>query len=116
IDDDAATDVDQIVVGVGKERRSLQSASPLCCGIRGRDELRHDLGRATPCRIVEQAEILLHRSARRLGITLFVPLRSRYRTLTVGLRLDQACVGGETLAADQTGCNAPQPQTLASRE
>ncbi len=51
-------------------------------------------------------------AARRLGITLSVPLRSRYRTLTVGISLDQACVDGETLAADQTGRNARRHQTL----
>ena len=65
IDDDAELHVDQIVVGIGEECRALVSAGPLGRWIGRRDELRHDLGRRTPRRIVERRQILLHRAAGR---------------------------------------------------
>src|SRR6476620_5433896 len=45
IDDHATLDVDQIVIGISEERRSLEGASPLCRWIGGRYELRLHLRR-----------------------------------------------------------------------
>src|ERR1700727_476056 len=63
INDDAELHVDEIVIGVREERRSLVSAGPLGRGIGWRDELRHNVAGRTPRRIVEGRQILLHCTA-----------------------------------------------------
>ena len=47
IDDNRVVDIDQIVGGLGKERRPAMSSGPLSSRIRWRDELRLDLACST---------------------------------------------------------------------
>ena len=95
VNDNAELHIDEIVVGVSKEGRSLVSAGPLGCRIGRRDKLRDNLAGSAPRRIVEGRQILLHRAARFLGIAISVPVRSRDRALLVGIGSNQAGIDGE---------------------
>src|SRR5829696_457134 len=53
VNDNAELHIDEIVVGVSKEGRSLVSAGPLGCRIGRRDKLRDNLAGSAPRRIVE---------------------------------------------------------------
>src|SRR5258708_19663568 len=72
--DDAEPHADQIVVGIGKEGRPLESAGPLSGWIRWRDELRYDLSRCAEGGVVEHCEILLHRTPGFLLVPVSVPI------------------------------------------
>src|SRR5262249_19878942 len=60
IHDNTELDVDEVIVGVGEERGVAQCASPLRGWVGRRDKLRHDVGRTTPCWIVEIGEVVLN--------------------------------------------------------
>ncbi|CCB66471.1 protein of unknown function [Hyphomicrobium sp. MC1] len=93
--------IDQIVVGIGKDRLALLRASPLGRRIRCCDELRRDWRRLAVRGIIEGFKILPHRASRRRGIDIFVPLRTWLRAALVGIGLDEAGVDGETFPAHQ---------------
>ena len=101
IHNDPELDVDEIVVRVGEERRTLHRASPLCSGVRRRDELWRDgTGRAVGC-IIERRQIFLGGAAGCFWIdVLCIPLRTRNRAALVGIGLDQARIYGITFASD----------------
>jgi hypothetical protein len=101
VDNHSKLHIDEIVIGVGEKRRSAHRPRPLGGRIRRRNELRRDLARRTKGRVIEGRQILLHRAACVFGSTLLVPLRSRNRTLLVGIRRDQAGIDREPFAADQ---------------
>lgn len=71
--DDAELHIGEVVVGISEERGIAQCAGPLCRRIGGRDELRLDVSRSTPGRIVEIGEIVLHRTLRCRWIDVAVP-------------------------------------------
>src|ERR1035437_8894786 len=106
VNDDAELHVDEIVVRVSEECRSLVSAGPLGRGIGRRDELRDNFAGGAPRSIVEGRQILLYRPAGLRWITIIAPVLTRDRTLLIGVRLDQACIYGKAFATNQTGRNA----------
>ena len=112
IHDDAALQVDQIVVGIGEEGRSPHCARPLRGWIRWRDELRPNLACCTKGRVIEGCKILLHGAARRLGIACLLPFRAWDRALLVGVSLDQAGIHGKSLSANEIGRNTRPDHTL----
>src|SRR5690349_19510354 len=63
VNDDAELHVDEIIVGVSKECRSLVSSGPLGRGIGRRDKLRDNVAGGAPRLVVEGCQILLHRAA-----------------------------------------------------
>src|SRR5207344_2728768 len=63
IDDDRRLQVDQVVVGVGKEGMPFVSAGPLCGRIRLGDELRYRLARRAPGSLIQGVEIFADGSA-----------------------------------------------------
>src|SRR5260370_41185643 len=74
IHDDAELHVDQVVVGVGKERGPSHRTRPLCGRIGRWDKLRGHLARRTEGRVVEGCPVFLHHPARRLRITILDPV------------------------------------------
>src|SRR5450631_4798958 len=85
---------------------ALVSAGPLRRGVGWRDELRHNVAGRSPRRIVEGRQILLHRAARLLGITIPPPVLTCDRALLIGVGLDQARIDCKTFATNQTGRDA----------
>src|ERR1700710_2272402 len=63
VNDDAELHVDEIVVRVSEECRSLVGPGPLRCRIGRRDKLRHDVTGGPPSCIVQGCQILLDRAA-----------------------------------------------------
>jgi hypothetical protein len=76
IHNDAELHVDQIVVGVGKERRPSHRARPLCGWIGWRHELGGDTAGRPECRSIKCGEIFLRGPAHVFRVKLFAPLRS----------------------------------------
>ena len=107
INDNAELHVDEIVVGVSEECRSLVSAGPLGRRIGWRDELRHNVAGGAPRRIVESRQILLHRAAGPRWIAVLAPILTSDRALLVGIGRNQARIDGKAFTANQTGRNAP---------
>src|ERR1700693_5661770 len=101
IDDDRRLEVDQIVVGVGKEGVPLVSARPLRRGVRRRDELRNNLAGRAPGGVIERVEIFPHGAPRRRPLLPIDLIGACKRALLVGVSRDQAGVDGETFTADQ---------------
>src|SRR5215216_1317297 len=64
VDDDRDLQVDQIVVGVGKEGMSFVSAGPLRGWVRLVNEFRYCVARRAPGRFIQRIEILPDGSAR----------------------------------------------------
>src|SRR5436190_14546495 len=85
VDNDAELHVNEIIVGISKECRSLVSPGPLGSRIGRRDELGDNLTGRAPCRIVEGRQILLHRAAGPLGIAIPAPILTCDRALLVGV-------------------------------
>src|SRR5438132_1741 len=112
VNDDAELHVDEIVVGISKECRSLVSAGPLRRGIGRRNELRDNLAGGAPRRIVEGRQILLHRAAGPRRITILAPILTCDRALLIGIRLDQARIDRKAFAANQTGRDARLDDSL----
>src|SRR6202165_97371 len=112
VKDDAELHVDEIVVGVRKECRSLVSSGPLGRGIGRRDELRDNLAGGAPRRVVEGRQILFHRAAGALRIAILVPVRTGDRALLIGVGRNQARINCKTFAANQTGCDASLDDAL----
>src|SRR6201996_2434196 len=106
VNDDTELHVDEIVVGISEECRSLVSAGPLRRGIGWRDELRHNVAGSAPRCVVEGRQILLHRAAGPRRIAIPAPILTCDRALLVGICLDQARIDCKAFAADQTGCDA----------
>jgi hypothetical protein len=102
INDDTEIHVDEIVVGVSEECRSLVSPGPLGCRIGWRDD-RHNIAGRAPRGIVEGRQILLHRAAELLGIAIPAPILTRDRTLLIGVRLNQTRIDRKAITANQTG-------------
>src|SRR5712675_2581202 len=88
INDDAELHIDEIIVGVSEECRSLVSSGPLGRRIGRRDELRDNVTGRPPRRIVQGRQILLHRAAGPRRITVPAPILTRDRALLVGVGLD----------------------------
>src|SRR5215472_8178676 len=65
IDDNRCLQINEIIVGIGKERMPLERSCPLRRWIGARDKLRPDFAGRAPCSVVERVEIFLHRTARR---------------------------------------------------
>src|SRR6478609_9552950 len=63
INDDAELHVDEVVVGVSEESRSLVRAGPLRRRIGWREKLRDHIAGGTPGRIIMGCQILLHCAA-----------------------------------------------------
>jgi|GEM_PF-5439054 len=102
IDYDRVLGVDQIVGGIGEAGRAAQRPGPLRRRVRGRDELRRDLSCGPEGGVIEGRQIVLHRLAG-IGRDIFhAPFMARHRTLLVGIRLNEARIDREALAADQT--------------
>src|SRR5947209_5928011 len=74
IDDDRRLEVDQIVVGVGKEGVPLVSARPLRRGVRRRDELRNNLACRTPGGVIELIVIIPHGTSGQRQRLLITPI------------------------------------------
>src|SRR5438552_173635 len=72
---------------------------PPCCRIGRRDELRRHLACRAECRIVEDGEILLDRTAGRIRWQTRGTLDA---VAVAGVGLDQAGIDGKALAADQS--------------
>src|SRR5262249_54930692 len=106
IHDNTELDVDEVIVGVGEERGVAQSASPLRGWVGRRDKLRHDVGRTTPCWIVETGEEVLNGAPGPHRVDVVAPFIARRRAALLGVRCDYAGVYGETIAADQASFNA----------
>src|SRR4030088_3155534 len=106
VNDDAELHIDEIVVRVSEECRSLVRSGPLRRGIGGRDELRGALASRPPSRIIEGRQILLHRTAGALRIAILAPILTRDRDLPIGLRPDQACIDCKASPANKTGRDA----------
>ena len=114
VDDDRIVCVDEVVGRIGEEGVPLLGAGPLRRGIGGRGELRLDRARRAEGRVVENREVLPDRARRRVGIDRRrVPVLAGGRALLVRIRLDQAGVDGEPLAADEPLRDAPA--TVASK-
>src|SRR6516165_4025652 len=62
VNDDAELHVDEVIVGVSEECRTLVSSGPLSCRIGWRHELRDDIACVAPGCVVECRQILLHRA------------------------------------------------------
>ena len=78
-----------------------------------RGELRLHIARGPEGRVVEHGQILAHGARRGLGVDrLRSPVLLRRRILLVGIRLDQAGVHGEAIAADQALGDAPRDHRL----
>src|SRR4029077_19351115 len=106
VNDDAELHIDEIVVGVSEECRSLVSSGPLRRGIGWRDELRHNLGCGSPCCVIKGCQILLHSAAGPLRIAIPAPILTCDRALLIGVGLDQARIDGKTFAPNQTSHEA----------
>jgi hypothetical protein len=98
--------VDQVVVGIGKDRLALLCTSPLGGGIGRGDELRYYWRRLAVSCIVEGFKIFTHSPARRRRVDILVPLRSWLRAALVGIGLDQARIDGKALTRDQPRLDA----------
>src|SRR4029453_8861034 len=103
VNDDAELHVDEIVVGISEECRSLVSAGPLRRRIRWRDELWYNVAGGAPRRIVEGRQILLHRTAGPRRIAILAPIQTCDRALLIGIGRNQARINGKALATNQTG-------------
>src|SRR5438067_8960034 len=66
IDDDRVISIDQVVDRIGEEGWSAMRRGPPCCRIGWRDELGRHFACRPECRIVEDGEILLDRTAGRI--------------------------------------------------
>ena len=100
--------VDKVVVGIAEECRALTGRSPLAGGVGMGRELGLDLARRAECGFVQCVHILANGSGRISGIDLSrVPVLLRRRVLLVGISLDEACIDGHTLSANQALFDAP---------
>jgi hypothetical protein len=113
IDDDRVVGVDEVVRGVGKEGVALHRAGPLRRRVGMRGELRLHVARRAEGRVVEHGQIFAHGPRRGIGVDrIRVPILLRRRVLLIGIRLDQAGIDGEVLAADQALGDAPGDHRL----
>jgi hypothetical protein len=71
-----------------------------------RNELRNNLASRAPCRIVEGRQILLHRAAGSLGITISAPILTFDRALLVGIGRNEARINCKAFTTKQIGRNA----------
>src|SRR6516165_6282531 len=106
VDNHPELHIDKIVVGIGEKRWPAHCSRPLRGRIRWRDELRRDLARCTKGRVIKGRKIFPHRAACVFSSTLLVPLRSRDRTLFVGVGRNQAGIDRKPLATDKPCRNA----------
>src|SRR5256885_13546560 len=84
---------------IGEEGWSAMRRGPPCCRIGWRDELGRHFACRPECRIVEDGEILLDRTAARIRWQ----TRGTVDAIAVaGVGLDQAGINGKALAADQS--------------
>jgi hypothetical protein len=104
--DDTELHINEIVVGVCEECRSLVSPGPLRRGIGWRDELRDNVAGGTLRRIVEGRQILLHRAIGPRQIAIPSPVLPCDRALLVGVGRDQTGIDGKAFTTNKTGGNA----------
>jgi hypothetical protein len=90
IDDDRRLQVDQVVVGVGKEGMPFMSAGPLRGRIRPGDELRYRLAGCAPGGLIQGIEIFPDGSARPGNGFPVNIIRPGSRALLVGIGSNQA--------------------------
>src|ERR1700752_3051359 len=106
VNDHAELHVDEIVVGISEECRSLVRAGPLGRGIGWRDELWYNVAGGAPRRIVEGRQILLPRAAGPRRIAILAPILTCDRALLVSVGRNQARIDRKAFAANQTGRDA----------
>src|SRR5438046_2723521 len=112
IDDDRRLQVDQVVVGVGKERMPFVSAGPLRGRIRPGDELRYRLAGCAPGSLIQGIEIFPDGSARP-GDGLPVDIiRPGSRALLVGIGSNQAGIDRKGSPVDQPFGDAAPDHSL----
>src|SRR4030081_1771639 len=96
---DRVISIDQVIGRIGEEGWSAMRRGPPCCRIGWRDELGRHFACRPECRIVEDGEILLDRTAGRIRWQ----TRGTVDAIAVaGVGLDQAGINGKALAADQS--------------
>jgi hypothetical protein len=71
-----------------------------------RDELRDNVARGAPRRIIEGRQILLHRAAGPRRIAIAAPILTRNQALLVGIGRNQARIDSKAPATNQTGRSA----------
>lgn len=101
INNDRSLQIDQVVVGVGKESVAFVSPGPLRGRIGSRDKLRHRLARCTPSRFIQRVEVLADgppRPGKRVPVMVLSPHSG---ALLVGVGSDQAGIDGEGRSIDQ---------------
>src|SRR4029079_18097430 len=112
IDDDRRLQVDQVVVGVGKERMPFVSAGPLGGRIRPGDELRYRLAGCAPGRLIQGIEIFPDGSARPgNGLPVDI-IRPGSRALLVGIGSNQAGIDSKGRTINQPFCHAASDHGL----
>jgi hypothetical protein len=112
VNDDAELQVDEIVVGISEECRSLISAGPLGRGIGRRNELRNNVAGAPHAVSSRVARYSFTARLDLAGITIPAPILIRDRALLVGVGLDQARIDCKAFATNQTGRNAGLDDTF----
>src|SRR6202008_3866396 len=112
INDDAELDINEIIIGIGKECWPAPRAGPLRGRIGRRHELRCHIARRTECRIVKGRQILPRGAARGRSKACLLPFGARDRALLVGISDNQARINRKALTADQAGCNTGFNDTL----
>lgn len=90
--------VDQVVGGIGEEGMAFVGTGPLRCRIGRRDELRRHPRGSPESGIIENSQILLHRTP---SVLFGFPFSARYRALFVGICCNQASVDGKSFRTDQ---------------
>src|SRR5437870_2188962 len=90
----------------------LMGASPLCRGIRWRDELRHNLAGGTPGRLIQRIEIFPNGATRPRQLGPIDVIRARKRALLVGVSGDQTGIDGEAFTTDQAFSDRPLHHNL----
>ncbi|EPX83956.1 hypothetical protein Salmuc_01731 [Salipiger mucosus DSM 16094] len=111
--DYAMVGVDQVVVRIAEESRTLTCGRPLAGRVGMRRELRLHLAGSTERCLVQSLKILANgpRGISRIDLRR-IPLLLRSRVLLVGIGFDQARVDGHALSADQALFDAPRDGRL----
>lgn len=98
----------QVIVGIGKESRTLAGRRPLAGRVGMGGELGLDLGGGPESLMIQNLQIFPDGPRRSGGIdSLRVPLPLRGRVLPVGIGFDQAGVDRQALPAYQPLLDAP---------
>src|SRR5262249_6406599 len=105
INDDAELDINEIIIGIGKECWPAHRTGPLRGRISRRDELRCHIARRTKSGIIKGRQIFSRGAARGLGDACLLPFDARNRPLLIGVSDNEARINRESFTADQASCN-----------